>query len=110
MRKLSGKITCIGKRRIQAGSIVNIEALECLVDSPSNVLGSISFQSSSFPILFEISYDETPILRNFYNGNYILSVTIQKKDKILYANSGQSFVFEHMKKILDNIELEVSEV
>jgi hypothetical protein len=111
MRKLSGAIKCAGRTKIKNDSIVRIQAMECFFDRAPNILGSITItHANSFPILFEILIDETPILENYYNGIYLIFVTIERKEKLIYANDGMSFVHEHLKLILDQVDVELDEM
>ena len=111
MRKISGKITCTTKNTIQTGSTVNVQVIECFVDKVPKLLGSICIPMASyFPILFEMSFDETSIIANKFKGMFLLCVNIQRKEKVTFINNGVPFVFEQMKQILDKIELEVDEV
>ena len=110
MRKISGKITCTSRNTIQTGSTVNVQIIECFVDKVPNILGSICIpMATHFPILFEMSFDETSIIANKFKGMFLLCVNIQRKDKVTFINNGVQFVFEQMKLILDKIELAVNE-
>ena len=111
MRKLSGQIICPGKTKVPKDSIVYIQAMECFYDNHPNILGSITIESAqSFPILFEILIDETPILKNCFNGFYLVYVNIERNNKLIYNNNGTSFVHEHLKLILDNIDVKLNEI
>jgi len=111
MRKLTGVIKCAGRTKIKNDSIVKIKAMECFYDRAPNILGSIAItHAKSFPILFEILIDETPILKNYYHGFYLLFVSVEWKEKPIYANDGISFVREHLKLILDKVDVELDEI
>ena len=54
--------------------------MECFYDNHPNILGSITIESAqSFPILFEILIDETPILKNCFNGFYLFTVYFKER-------------------------------
>ena len=111
MRKLSGKISCVGRTKIPNDAIVDIKAMECFYDSDPNILGSITIHgATTFPIFFEILIDETTILKNCFHGFYLLFVNIERKNKLIYYNNNTSFVHEHLKLILDQVDVKLNTV
>ena len=111
MKIISGRISCTKRNTIPSGSTVYVQAIECFVDKNPIVLGSIVIQSAStFPVLFEMSFDEKPIIEKRYRGMYLIIVNIQKKDKIQFNNDGKPFVIEKIQHILDKIDIEVDQV
>jgi uncharacterized lipoprotein YbaY len=111
MKIISGKISCTKKKTIQPGSTVYVQAVECFVDKNPELLGQIIIPSAStFPVLFEMSFDEKPIIQKKFTGMYLIFVKIQKKDKTQFLNDGDQFVFEKTQVILDKIDLEVEAV
>ena len=111
MKNISGKITCKLHSRIPTGSTVYVQALEFFVDQSPKLLGSMVIASAkTFPVLFEMSFDERPILEKRYKGLYLLCVSIEKKDKIIFSCDGIPFVIEKVQDILDKIDIEVNDV
>ena len=112
MKIISGKITCTKKKTIQSGSTITIQAVECFVDRNPQLLGQIIIPSAStFPVLFEMSFDEKPIIQNKFRGMYLIFVKIQNShEKIIFSNSGFEFVTEKTQNILDEIDLKVEAV
>ena len=103
MRKISGKITCETKNDIASGAQAEIRVIDCgRMDAPSITLGQqIINEPKSFPINFEIEYDDAFVKAEQFHGQYALQCTIQKDHQYLFVNDSRiNIVSDHSKREL----------
>lgn len=114
MRKISGKITCATKSGIPDGAHATIQVIDCgRMDAPSITLGQqIINDIKSFPLHFEVEYDDSFLKAEGFHGQYGLNCRIETGEKLHFINDTHfSIVSDHeQRNLLDKMDFHVIEV
>lgn len=114
MRKISGKITCETKNDIASGAQAGIRVIDCgRMDAPSKTLGQqIINDPKSFPIHFEVEYDDSFVKAEQFHGQYALQCSIEHGDKLIFVNDTRfNIVSDHSKReLFETMDFHVIEI
>ena len=111
MRKISGQITCESKKEIPNGAVATISVIDCgRMDAPSITLGKQEIKDpKSFPIQFEIEYDDSFLKAEGFHGRYTVQTRIETNGKLNFiTDTSFSIVSDHAtRKLADTIDFHV---